>query len=268
MFVWEVDPILIKFGFVQIRYYGLLFATAFLLGLFLLRRFFKAKNQDPLMADTILTYMVFGIVIGARLMHVLFYDTGYYFSNPLEIFKIWHGGVASHGAALGTFAATYIFCLRHKQDFWDIMDSISIQMLLVTGLVRIGNFFNSEIVGRVTDVPWAVKFIRHDKNLPLDQVPWRHPSQIYEFLYHIIGFFAIRYIYIKMQGKLKTGATVFIALSYYALMRFLVEFFKEYQALKSGLTMGQWLSIPFFLAGMGLLLWRQKAGKDVPEIKF
>ncbi len=264
MLTWDVDPILIKFGFVQIRYYGLLFATAFTVGFFLLKQFMKRKGQDPLMADSILLYMVFGILVGSRLVHILFYNPAYYFSHPSEILKVWHGGIASHGAVLGGLVAIAIFCHRHKQNFWDIGDSISIQFLLVAGLIRIGNFFNSEIVGRVTDVPWAVKFVRYDKYFSVDQVPWRHPTQIYEFIYHVIGFFLVRYIYIRWGHKLKTGSTLFIVLAYYTFARFFVEFFKEYQTLQSGLTMGQWLSIPFFIVAVILFQWRQKAGNDIP----
>jgi prolipoprotein diacylglyceryl transferase len=269
MWIWDVDPVLIRIGFVQIRYYGLLFAIAFLIGLFLLRRFLRLKGQDPLMADSILTYLVFGIVIGARLIHVMFYDTEYYLSNPSEILKIWHGGVASHGAVLGSFAALFIFCKRHKQDFWDITDSVAIQFILVTGLVRLGNFFNSEIVGRITDVPWAVKFPRHDHALPLDQVHWRHPSQLYEFSYHIIGYFLIKYLYLKFYPKLKSGTIIFVTVSYYAFCRFLVEFVKEYQTeiSRTGLTMGQWLSLPFLVFGILLLFWRQKVGAEIKLIK-
>ncbi len=264
MLIWDVDPILIKFGFVQIRYYGLLFATAFTVGFFLLKQFMKRKGQDPLMADSILVYMVFGILIGSRLVHILFYNPAYYFSHPSEILKVWHGGIASHGAVLGGLVAIAIFCHIHKQNFWDIGDSISIQFLLVAGLVRIGNFFNSEIVGRVTDVPWAVKFVRYDKYFSVDQVPWRHPTQIYEFIYHVIGFFLVRYIYIRWEDKLRTGSTLFIVLAYYTFARFFVEFFKEYQTLQSGLTMGQWLSIPFFIVAVILFQWRQKEGNDIP----
>lgn len=266
MFEWNIDPVLITIGPFQIRYYGILFATAFLLGLFMLRRHMRKRGQDPMLADTLLTYLVIGVVLGARLIHVLFYNTDYYFSNPSEIYKIWHGGVASHGAVLGVILAAYIFVKRHKQDFWDILDSIGLQFIFVGLFIRLGNFFNSEIVGKIVDVdkiPWAVKFLRYDAHLPAEAVPWRHPSQFYEMFNHILGYVVLLWIYKKYGGRLMTGALTGLVFIWYFLFRFITEFFKAHQTLQDGLTMGHWLSIPFFVAGILLFYWRQKTGSPI-----
>lgn len=267
MLVWDIDPVLLKLGFLQIRYYGVLFAASFLLGYIMVRNFMIKKGQDGAMADSLLTYMVIGIVLGARLVHVFFYDTGYYLSHPSEILKIWHGGVASHGGVLGAFIAAYIFTIRHKMDFWDIADSVALPMLLAGFFIRVGNFFNSEIVGAITTpekTPWAVKFVRYDHSLPIEQVPWRHPSQFYEvILSHFIGYAVVILIYRKLEHKMKTGTLTMLAVIWYFFARFIVEFFKEYQTLQSGLTMGQWLSVPFVLLASIFIWYRQKKGNPV-----
>jgi len=229
----------------------------------------KRKGQDLALADSLLTYMVVGIVLGSRLVHVFFYDTSYYLSNPLEIIKIWHGGVASHGGVLGAVLAAWIFVRRKKMEFWDLADSVAMPLLLSGFFIRIGNFFNSEIVGAVTDparVPWAVKFLRYDHNLSEDKVPWRHPSQMYEVLLsHFLGYALLFFIQKFWGARLKTGTMTILAMIWYFFARFVVEFFKEYQTLTTGLTMGQWLSIPFVLLGIGLFIYRQKTGRAIDQ---
>jgi prolipoprotein diacylglyceryl transferase len=194
------------------------------------------------------------VIGGSRLGQVLFYDPGRYLANPVEILYVWRGGLASHGATIGLVLVLVLYARHHRLSKLEIMDRFSMSAALGALMVRIGNFMNSEIVGRATDVPWAVKFPRclYDRYLPLDQVPGRHPSQIYEVF---LGFFVILSLYL-CDRKLKEDRPLGLLASLFFLLyfsgRFIVEFFKEYQTLSpdgSPLTMGQYLSIPFILIG-------------------
>jgi phosphatidylglycerol:prolipoprotein diacylglycerol transferase len=252
MITWNVNPDLLKLGPLTIRWYGLLFALGFIVGYEIFVRIYKREGKNLNDLNDLLWYMILGTVIGARLGHCLFYDPGYYLSNPLEILMIWHGGLASHGAAIGILTALWLYSRKKPdQPFLWLMDRMVIVVALGGSFIRIGNLFNSEIIGKPTNADWGFIFTRVD-NIP------RYPSQIFEAAGYFLIFVITLYIYIKYFGKIKDGFIfgVFLILAF--TFRFFIEFIKEDQsAFERGmiLDMGQILSIPFIIAGVWLI-WR------------
>ncbi|MCF8303098.1 MAG: prolipoprotein diacylglyceryl transferase [Bacteroidales bacterium] len=250
---WDVGPEIFRIGSLTVRWYGLLFALGFYFGYLIMQRFFKKEGISVNILDKLATYIIIATVIGARLGHVLFYEPGRYFSNPIEILKIWEGGLASHGAAIAIILAIYLFSRKHDLTFMWIVDRLVIVIALAGAMIRTGNLMNSEIFGEPTTLPWAFIFER------VSSVP-RHPTQIYEALSYLIIFFILfRYYYAK-DGKPKEGLLFGLFLVMVFAARFLIEFIKEPQvAFEVGmaLNLGQLLSIPFVLLG-GYLIYRAK----------
>jgi len=248
---WNVDPEIFRIGFVAVRWYSLLFMMSFVAGIGLFNYFFKLEKKPVSDVDHLLMYMLFSTVIGARLGHCLFYDPVYYLSNPIKILMVWEGGLASHGAAIAIPIGAWLYSRKRKdQPFMWLIDRVAIGVAISGFFIRMGNFFNSEIIGAPTDVPWAVIF---DK---VDSLP-RHPSQVYEALAYLTIFLLMIWLYKKKQGQTQNGVFLGIFLILVFGFRFFVEFFKENQsAFESGMTlnMGQWLSIPAVLIGIWLLV--------------
>jgi prolipoprotein diacylglyceryl transferase len=258
-FIHNIDPILFRFGPFAIGYYGLLFGSAVVMTLYFLRYLFRIRNYDVDLARDYLIYALVGLLIGARLIEIVFYDPGFYLSNPLEILKIWKGGIASHGGTLGAIAGTILFARRNDLTFYQLTDLLVIPVSLGTSFIRLGNFMNSEIVGRVTEVPWAVVFKRYHNNFqpPAEHLLPRHPTQIYELINGLIVFGILFLLFKKKGDELADGVLFYTFLVSYFILRFIVEFFKEYQTLaqtQSFLTMGQYLSIPFIIVGVFILI--------------
>ena len=259
MLTWNIDPVLIELGPLEIRYYGLFFALSLLLAYFLARHLSAQKKLSLEKLDELFLFLVIGLILGARLGHAVFYNFSYFISNPLEIFQVWHGGLASHGGAIGALAGYGFFmwkehrATRKKKSrarrlpFLAYADIIALAATIPVGMIRLGNFFNSEIVGRVTDVPWSVQFLRVDELT-------RHPSQIYEFLIGA-GLLAILYTLWRKGYHKKPGFLTGLMITLYFAARFLVEFVKEYPThdWAAQLTTGQLLSIPFFLLGLAII---------------
>ncbi len=260
-FTWNIDPALLHIGSYELRYYSLIFVAVFLGGHALLRwQIMRGGGEDEDASD-FFVYGVLAVLIGSRLGHVIFYDYAKALADPIWIFKIWTGGLSSHGAVMGLLFAMYLFTKRRGISYVEGMDRFSFAAALGATLVRIGNFFNSEIVGKVTDQSWGVRFPRYDQNL---DAPYRHPSQIYEVA---LGLFVLLALYIadRAMGKEKRprGFMVSVFFILYFGGRFFIEFFKELQVESIekavGLTMGQILSIPCFLLGVvGLILSLKK----------
>jgi len=248
---WNANPEIFGIGSFSIRWYGLLFAMSFAVGYIIMLQFFKKENLPDKLLDKLSIYMLVATVIGARLGHVLFYEPQNYLDNPLAILKIWEGGLASHGAAIGILAALYFFARTSKKTYFWTLDRIVIVVALAGFFIRMGNLMNSEIYGRVTDLPWGFVFLRAGEELP------RHPTQIYEaFCYLAIFIYLLSYYY-KHQGKPREGYMFGFFLVTLFAARFFLEFLKEPQvAFESSMTlnMGQLLSIPFVLAGAYILL--------------
>ncbi len=252
---WDVSPEIFNLGPLHIRWYGLLFALGFVSGYQILSWIFKIENKSQKKLETLTISLIIATVAGARLGHCLFYNPIYYLSNPLEILKVWEGGLASHGAALGIMTALWIFSAKNKDMslLW-LMDRIAVPVALAAAFVRFGNFFNSEIVGKPADLPWAVIFVRSAQYS--DMIP-RHPAQLYEAVSYIIIFVSLLFTYKKYKSETPKGllAGLFLTLLFSA--RFLIEFFKEVQsAFEQNLVldMGQLLSIPMIIMGVYLLI--------------
>ncbi len=243
---WNINPEIFHLGRLSVRWYGLLFALGFYFGYLIMARFFRRENIPVKELDKLTTYMVIGTILGARLGHCLFYEPAYYFSHPVEILKIWEGGLASHGAALGIIVAIYLFSRKSSQSFLWTIDRIVIVVALAGVLIRLGNLMNSEIYGKPTDLPWAFIFIR-DNPIP------RHPSQLYEALAYLLAFgYLLRYYY-RTDGRPNPGFLFGMFLILIFTPRFFIEFLKEPQVTfesKYILNLGQSLSIPFILLGI------------------
>ena len=257
---WSVSPEIFSFGFIHIRWYGLLFALSFIIGFKIMEWIYKKENKNLDDLNDLIWYMILGTVIGARLGHCLFYNPEYYLSHPVEILKVWKGGLASHGAAIGILTAIWFYVKKKKSEtyLW-VMDRVVITVALAAFFIRLGNLFNSEIIGHPTNVAWAFIFTSVD-NIP------RHPTQLYESLFYLLSFFIIFFQYKKHEGKFKDGYLFGIFLILIFGFRIFVEFFKEDQTyFEAGmiLNMGQLLSIPLVIAGFYFLYnAKKKSGKS------
>jgi phosphatidylglycerol---prolipoprotein diacylglyceryl transferase len=262
---WDVDPEIFSIGSLSIRWYGLMFAMAFLSGYLVFTKALKIKRLDAEMLDQLLIYVAVGTIVGARLGHCLFYEPSYYLSNPVEILKIWKGGLASHGAAIGIVIALWLYIRKHKLSFLWLMDRLVIVVPLAGAFIRTGNLFNSEIYGRATDVPWAFLFVRDRVIDPvtgslLPNVP-SHPTQIYEALSYLLIFAVLFIFYRKNKDEIRDGLIFGIFLILLFTARFLIEFIKNDQVtFEAGmfLNMGQWLSLPFIFIGAGLIIYTKR----------
>jgi phosphatidylglycerol:prolipoprotein diacylglycerol transferase len=246
------DPIAFSLGPLAVRWYGLMYLIAFTLVL-LLGRWRIAHGLTKLTArdlDDLLFFGMLGTILGGRLGYVIFYKAHHYLHNPLDIFKVWEGGMSFHGGLIGVICAMLWFAKRRGFTFWQIADFVA--PLVPTGLAagRMGNFINGELWGRPTDVPWAMIF-------PLvDQQP-RHPSQLYEVMGEGVLLFLLVWIFARKQRPEAAVSGVFLI--GYGVARFCVEFTREPDdflgTLALGLSMGQWLSLPMVLFGIGILAW-------------
>ncbi len=254
-FHWDVSPLLISFGNFSIAWYGFLFASGFFIGFHIMGWIFKREGKSINTIDRLFIYMALGAILGARLAHCLFYDPGFYLSNPLQILKIWQGGLASHGGVVGMLIAMYVYAKQTSDmTFLWLLDRMTIVIALGSFFIRMGNFFNSEILGIQTSVPWAVVFTR------IDLIP-RHPAQLYEALVYLGLFLLLSYLYLKQSDKLKPGFMMGLLMVVIFASRFLIEFLKVPQEAFSPLLaikMGQWLSIPVILLGLYLIFNKGK----------
>lgn len=255
MIYWDVSPEIFSIGPITIRWYGLLFAMSFIVGYQIMMVIFKRENRSEHDLNDLVWYMILGTVIGARLGHCFFYNPDYYLAHPLEIIQVWKGGLASHGAAIGILTALYLFVSKKKNfSFLWIVDRIVITVALSGFFIRMGNLFNSEIIGKPTNGKWGVIFVSVD-NIP------RHPAQFYESVAYLLIFIFLLSLYFKLNAKFKNGLLTGIFLILIFGFRFFVEFFKEIQSMfeqSMFLNMGQLLSIPFVIIGIFLLIRKDK----------
>lgn len=255
---WDPNPEIFRIGAFAIRWYGLLFASCFLFGYIIMRRMFKNEGLGDAVLDRLTIYMAVGTIVGARLGHCLFYEPAFYLRHPLEILLIWHGGLASHGAAIGILIALGLFVRKEKKGYAWVLDRIAIVVALSGFLIRMGNLMNSEIYGVETTVPWGFVFLRNNEVAP------KHPTQIYEGLVYILIFFLLSRMYWREKGKVYQGLLISIFLILVFTARFFIEFLKEDQVpfeATMKLNMGQWLSIPFVLLGIAGFYWSLKNKK-------
>lgn len=255
---WNADPELFSIGPFTVRWYGLLFALGFFVGQFIMAHIYKLEGKPESDLEKLMIYMIVSTVVGARLGHCLFYQPDYYLSNPIEILKVWEGGLASHGATVGILLGLWLYTRkRPDQPYMWLLDRIVIVVALGGGFIRLGNLMNSEIIGSPTDLPWA--FIFHK----VDEVP-RHPAQLYEAVSCFILFGVLYRSYLVTKEKTPRGRLFGLFVWVLFSLRILYEFFKENQVpFEDGLplNMGQLLSIPLVLIGLRIYLrsFRTKA---------
>ena len=229
-----------------------MFLLSFYFGYKMIKNISLQEKHDVKSLDSLLYYLMTGTIIGARLGHCLFYDPSFYLNNPLKILAFWEGGLASHGGALGIILSTIIYCRKYNESFFWLISRLTIPIALAGFFIRLGNLFNSEIVGNETSVPWGVIFI---KRTDLIQIP-RHPAQIYESIAYICVFWILLLIFKRVKEKRANFLLLGCFLVSVFTARFFIEFLKvKQESYDAGpvLNTGQLLSIPFILIGMTLL---------------
>ncbi len=280
---WDVSPIIAHLGPLTLRWYGLLFMSGFVVGTFVLTHIYRSEKVSPRWVDTITVYMLVGTIVGARLGHCLLYDPVHYLSNPLEILKVWEGGLASHGATAGILLACWLFARNNKFDYLWVLDRIVIVVGIGGALIRMGNLMNSEIVGKPTDAPWAFVFPRDTEHLlpaaaPLQAgavpvaaeavtyadgshgyrllpagsavppnapvaVP-RHPTQLYEAIFCVLLVSLLYGLWNRTKDRTPRGLLFGMFVVLLFSQRFLGEFLKENQ--------GDWDQKMMALTGLNL----------------
>lgn len=254
---WNVDPVIFSLGPLSVRWYGLMFAIGFTLGYIIVARMFKHEGAPEKWLGTLLLYLVVATLIGARLGHVFFYEWDYYSQHPGEILKIWEGGLASHGGTIACIIALFLFSwfVSRKPASW-VFDKVVVATALVAGLIRLGNLFNSEIYGSVTELPWGFIFERRGETMPA------HPTQLYEALAYFVLFGVLMWMYWKRNAEERPWLLTGVFFTWVFGARFLIEYVKnvqvqsEYEMIaRYGMNMGQVLSIPFIILGVFLIIW-------------
>jgi len=252
--VWDVNPVAIELGPLAIRWYGLIYALGFLFATWLIGRMFKSEGYPEEWADKVFLYLVIAVVVGSRLGHVFFYDWAYYSQHPAEILMVWKGGLASHGGAIAIIITVWLMAkyMCHKSFKW-LGDRIYVICAPVAALIRIGNLMNSEIYGCPTSLPWGFIFVRGNENPGIAC----HPTQLYESLAYLLMFLFMLWLYWKTDARKRSGLLMGVGFLWTFAARFLIEFVKNDQSdFEAGMiiNMGQCLSIPFILLGLGLII--------------
>ena len=265
---WQVDPVMFHLGPISLRWYSILFVSGFIIGWFIFKWFYQREGVKTDLLDPLLYVLLLGTIVGARLGHCLFYQPEYYFGSWqgfLEVFMPWKGGLASHGGAIALLFCMWWYAHHYGKkngfDFVWILDHLAIAVAFAGCLIRLGNLFNSEIYGDVTDLPWGFVFALRGETLP------KHPTQLYEALSYLILGIGLILLYKYRLGKTYRGTYIGIFFIVCFGMRILIEFIKEPQVAfenDMALNMGQLLSIPFILLGIGFLIYAYT--RKIPEM--
>ena len=277
--IWNVNPYIFTFpenfpllGGHPVAWYGLLWALAFVVGYYVMRKMYRKEKLGDELLDKLTIYMLICSVVGARLGHCWFYEwqptenpikiLGFtinyrnpYFEHPLDLFKVWEGGLASHGGAIGILIGLWIYSRKTKISYQHILDLIVVPVALGGAFIRLGNLMNSEIYGYETTLPWGFKFVRDwAPGTPIEAIPASHPTQIYEALICLIVFAILLYLYFRKDNAQKHPGFMFgLFCTVVFGSRILIEFIKQPQMEfenSMSLDMGQWLSIPLVLIGV------------------
>jgi len=274
---WNVDPVIfwITDSF-PLKYYGALFACGLLLGFYIVRNIYKKENLSLDNLDSLLIYVIVGTVLGARLGHCFFYEPDYFLKHPIEILLpiqkikgvyqfVGYQGLASHGGSIGVITAMILYCRKYKVQFLGLLDKMAVAVPITGAFIRMGNFMNSEIYGKPTNGNWGIVFQRDDL------IP-RHPTQLYEAFAYILIFVILFYMYKSEKIRNAQGLIFGTFLTLLFTARFIIEFFKENQeAFENSMliNMGQILSVPFILIGLGLIFWKtKKVSVDSDSLQF
>ncbi len=252
---WNIDPVIVNIGPLTLGWYGLFFAGGFFIGLNLMQWIYRREGRPTAELDRILWFVLIGTLIGMRLVHCLFYEPEYFLAHPLEILKIWQGGYASHGGALGLLLAVFLYCRApgRPKYLW-LLDRLAIPAVLAGAFIRIGNFFKSEIIGIPTDSLFGVIFER------VDPLP-RHPVQLYEAFAYLAIFVVLLQLYRRTRVTADGTLTGLYLILVFA-ARFALEFFKTAQATYEdgyAISVGQFLSVPFVIVGVILVVRARRA---------
>ena len=254
MYTHNLDPVLIDFGFLVIRWYSLAYIFGILIGWWLGKRIilkrFQNLNFNIKEFDNLITYIIISMLLGGRIGYILFYNFEYYLSNPLDILKIWEGGMSFHGALIGIILGTYWFSIKKNIPTFFLLDIIAFVAPIGIFFGRIANFINGELAGKTTDVFWGVIFPKIDNNI-------RHPSQLYEAFFEGVVLFIIMNL-ILFKNNYKTGTCSYIFLIFYGIFRTFSEFFREPDLqvgyLFNQISMGMMLSFLMILSGIIIFL--------------
>ncbi len=256
MYTHNLDPILFDFGLIEIRWYSLAYIFGILIGWWLGKKLIVKKFHDIDLKfdvtefDNLVTYLIISIIVGGRLGYVVFYDFQFYFSNPIDVIKIWEGGMSFHGALIGVVFGTYLFSFKKKIPLFFLLDIIACVSPIGIFFGRIANFINSELVGKATNIFWGVVFPKID-------LVARHPSQLYEALLEGLVLFPLM-IYILFRRNYQIGNCSYMFLIFYGFFRIFSEFFREPDIqigyLFNFLSMGTLLSLLMILAGTIIFL--------------
>ena len=260
MFINNFDPVAINFFSIEIRWYSLSYIFGILIGWVLAKKFFIYDQEIKKRFDDYVTYLIVGIIVGGRLGYVIFYNLDYYLNNPINILKIWEGGMSFHGGVIGIIIISIWFAKKNKQNFYSYLDIISLVAPVGIFLGRISNFINSELYGKETSLPWGVKFNSID-NL------YRHPSQLYEAFFEGFVLFLILIYFHKKKTNNAPGFISSLFLIFYSIFRFTIEFFRvpdeQMGYLLLNLTMGQIISFVFLLFGTYLVIRKYDKKKEL-----
>ena len=255
MFINNFDPIAFQIMSFEIRWYSLAYILGIVVGWILCKKIFIKNSEISEKFDDYITYLIIGIILGGRIGYIIFYNFSYYLDNIFDIFKIWQGGMSFHGGLLGVIASSYIFAKKNNQNPFFYLDQVSLVAPIGIFFGRLANFVNSELYGKVTDVPWAVTFIQVD-NLS------RHPSQLYEAIFEGIILFVLL-LYFKNKNYLeRPGLISGLFLIFYSIFRFCIEFFRvpdeQIGYLIFNLSMGQIISLIFIIIGTILFYFKNE----------
>ncbi len=257
MFIYPAfNPEVVKIGPFSVRWYGIMYLAGFVASYGLVRYQIRKKgiNLSREIVESLYTYLILGLLLGARVGYVIFYDLASYIRQPFEILAVWHGGMSFHGGLIGSIVAGTIFCRKTRVDAWTVADLVVVTAPIGLGCGRIGNFINGELYGRVSDVPWAMVF-------PTGGPVPRHPSQLYEFSLEGVLLFLILWS-LKDRG-LRPGVLTALFIILYGVSRFFIEFFREPDSqlgfVVAHFSMGQILSGVMMLAGAIIFLLRYRS---------
>ena len=246
MFINNFDPVAFQIMSFEIRWYSLAYILGIIIGWILCKKIFIKDLDINQRFDDFISYLIIGIIIGGRLGYVLFYNFNYYINNIVDIFKIWQGGMSFHGGLLGIIVASILFAKKNNQDTFIYTDLVSLVAPVGIFFGRFANFINSELYGKVTEVPWAVTFVQVD-NLS------RHPSQLYEAIFEGIILFILLLYFRNKNFLAKPGLISGLFLIFYSVFRFCVEFFRvpdeQIGYLIFNLSMGKIISLVFIMIG-------------------
>ena len=284
---WNVDPVLFSIGSLSVRWYGLLWALGFFIGYFVMRRIYRREHMSDDAMDKLLIYMLLSTVIGARIGHCLFYEPEYYLSHPLKMLAIWEGGLASHGGAIGILIGLWLYVKNYNKSkkektdkqsityIW-VLDRIVVAVCLVGALIRVGNVMNHEIYGTPTSLPWGFVFLRGTEqfcgtfdnytacnswNAPCPSSEWLpcHPTGLYEAFFCLVAMGILLWMYYKRDLGIKQPGLMFGTFLVIIFgSRICIEFLKNVQVdfeRNMVLDMGQWLSVPFVVIGIVMIVW-------------